>query len=290
MPNHVTSIVTVTGSPEEVARFVETHIVPPKDEQGDAKDPNDRWFDFNTVIPQPAILKETTNGGHVDIGMFALYGYIDKSKDWLNQFFPNRDSTVPYERWPFLPKTVDTREKLLEHLRQNNPQALREAEASKRCLDETGHISWYEWCIENWGTKWGAYDYEERERGEGSFTFKFETAWSFPEPIFRKLEQVYPDLVFDVAAYDEGSNFGCRGQFNGRRDYRCDKSLATEELYERVYGYPIEKYDDEDEDEDLNEDEDEDDIEDEQYIEEHNATDEDDEDLEEDELNDGLDS
>ncbi len=135
-------------------------------------------------------------------------------------------------------------------------------------------MSWYEWCCAEWGTKWGAYDYEERERGDGLFVFKFESAWSFPEPIFRKLAAMYPGLVFDVAAYDEGSNFGCRGQFNGMRDYRCEKSLATDELYERVYGAPPTKYDD-----DGNEiDEDEDDLEDEQYIEEHNEDEEDEED------------
>ncbi len=281
MPNHVTTICDVIGATADVERFVKNHIVPRQEDDGTVKDPDDVFFSFDTIIPQPECIKGTTSGGGVDIGMYALYGFTDESKSWLNQLIPGRDSLIPYVRWPYLPKTVDTREKLLEHLKQDRPEFLREAEKSKRCLDETGHVSWYEWCIANWGTKWGAYDYAEKEREPGRFSFQFDTAWSFPEPIFRKLEAMYPELVFDIASYDEGSNFGCRGQFNGRRDYRCDKSLATDELYERVYGSPPEKYDEDEE-------EDEDDLEDEQYIEEHNADDEDDEDLEEDELNDGL--
>ena len=253
MPNHVTTICDVLGAPADVERFIKKHIVPIKEDDGSVKDPNDLFFSFDTIVPQPECTKGTTSGGGVDIGMFALYGYTDESKNWLNQFFSNRASLVPYERWAFLPTTVNTQEKLLEYLQKERPDSLKEAEKSKRCLDETGCVSWYEWCIANWGTKWGAYDYVEREREEGRFSFKFETAWSFPEPIFRKLEEMYPELVFDVASYDEGSNFGCRGQFNGRRDYRCDKSLATDELYERVYGSPLVRYD---EDEDLNEDED----------------------------------
>lgn len=252
MPNHVTTVCDVIGSSADVDRFVKNHIIPAKNKDGDVLD-GEFYFDFNTIVPQPEVIQGTTSGGHVDIGMFALYGWTDTSKEWLTQFFPNRDSLVPCKRWPFLPKNVDTREKLLEHLKTNIPQALTEAKKAKVCLDETGHISWYEWCVANWGTKWGAYDYGEKEREDGRFSFKFKTAWSFPEPIFRKLEEMYPELVFDIASYDEGSNFGCRGQFNGRRDYRCEKSLATDELYERVYGYPPEKYDeDEEENDDTN--------------------------------------
>lgn len=267
MPNHVTTICDVIGSPADVERFVKNHIVPVKNEDGTTKD-DEVFFDFNTVIEMPPILRSTQSGSQAEVGLFALSGHVDHKKDWLVQFFPNLASLVPCERWRYLPPTVTTRELLVEHLKEKDPEALRLGQLSKDCLDKYGHADWYTWSVENWGTKWGAYDYVEKEREPGRFSFAFDTAWSFPEPIFRKLEEMYPELVFDIASYDEGSNFGCRGQFNGRRDYRCDKSLATDELYERVYGSPPEKYD-EDEDEDEEEDE---------------------EELDEDELNDGLDS
>jgi len=252
MPNHVTTVCDVIGSPADVAKFVEKHIVPKKLEDGSV---DGVFFDFDTVIEMPPILRQTQSGSQADVGLFAVAGQVDTGKAWLNQYFPNLMSLVPCERWAYLPKTVTTRELLVEHLKVNDPEALRLGQLSKDCLDKYGDANWYDWSVKNWGTKWGAYDYSERERTDERFSFQFDTAWSFPEPIFRELERMYPELVFDIASYDEGSNFGCRGQFNGRRDYRCDKSLATDELYERVYGSPPEKYDEDEEDEEDEEEE-----------------------------------
>ena len=195
MPNHVTTICTVSGPPPHVAAFVERHLSPMLcDTHDDCRESpalaaaclNRKHFDFETVIPMPKVLEGTDS--------------------------PSRDNE------------------------QN-----RTAEA------ETGFTDWYEWSIAKWGTKWNAYGYEERERVDGRIVFKFETAWSFPEPVFETLAEQYPSLVFDVASFDEGWNFGAVGQFNGRGDYRADKELATAELYERVYGRKPDADEDEDE-------------------------------------------
>ena len=184
MPNHVTTICTVTGPAADVAAFVERHITPVLcDRHDDCKDSpalaatcfDQRHFDFQTIIPMPEVLKGTLSPARA------------------------------------------------------HPQNTK-AEA------ETGFSNWYDWSIEKWGTQWDAYDYEEKERAAGRFVFKFETAWSFPEPVFEKLAELHPALIFDVASFDEGWCFGALGQFNGRDDFRAEKSLATAELYERVYG------------------------------------------------------
>jgi hypothetical protein len=123
-------------------------------------------------------------------------------------------------------------------LAKNRPDALVKARLSLQCLVETGHPNWYEWSIDNWGTKWGAYDYAEvAAQVDGRFVFRFQTAWSFPEPIFRKLAEIYPTLTFAVISFDEGWRFACDGEFNGANNYRCSKDLATANMYERVYGH-----------------------------------------------------
>lgn len=234
MPNHVTTICTVTGPAADVAGFVETHIRPT--EKGD-----ERFFDFGTIIPKPAVVSDTVSGSKAEVGLYALTGKRKKRRF----FFEPADSLDnPHRIWPYLPPTVTTREKLIAHLKENDPEALDQGEKSRRCLEETGHPDWYEWSIANWGTKWGAYDYEERERADGRFVFKFETAWSFPETIFRTMAKRWPALTFAIVSFDEGWNFGCDGEFNGRNDYRCEKDLATSELYERVYGHAPETEDD----------------------------------------------
>lgn len=47
-----------------------------------------------------------------------------------------------------------------------------------------GAASWYEWCRENWGTKWGTYDLKVHVLGgDGSpVLIEFQTAWAAPNP------------------------------------------------------------------------------------------------------------
>ena len=68
------------------------------------------------------------------------------------------------------------------------------AEKAIKAHAECGHTDWYGWSIENWGTKWNSYSNEIREEADGLLVFKMETAWSYPEPIMRKVAEKYPDL------------------------------------------------------------------------------------------------
>lgn len=53
-------------------------------------------------------------------------------------------------------------------------QKITQAEADRR-MREYGALDWYEWALENWGTKWGTYDHEW---DEGTMILHFQTAWS----------------------------------------------------------------------------------------------------------------
>ena len=66
MPNHITSVVTITGPAADVAAFVAAHIVPNRR--------GDRSLDFATVIPKPASIEATTDGSESDAALFALTG------------------------------------------------------------------------------------------------------------------------------------------------------------------------------------------------------------------------
>jgi len=72
-------------------------------------------------------------------------------------------------------------------------------------LKKFGHQDWYSWSIENWGTKWNAYNIGESENG-----FNFDTAWSHPAPIIEKLCEFFPEITFKVSFADEdmGHNVG----------------------------------------------------------------------------------
>jgi hypothetical protein len=65
-------------------------------------------------------------------------------------------------------------------------------------LKEIGHDSWYDWSIENWGTKWPACEVRIDDAGleGGSIEIAFRTAWSAPLPIFNKMHKMFPHLSF----------------------------------------------------------------------------------------------
>jgi len=64
---------------------------------------------------------------------------------------------------------------------------------------------WYDWCIENWSTKWDASETFEDENG----SICFDTAWSTPEGIICELSEKYPELIFEVQYADENIGQNC---------------------------------------------------------------------------------
>ena len=61
---------------------------------------------------------------------------------------------------------------------------------------------WYDWRIQNWDTKWDAYDVCVTDDDPESLEIEFNTAWSPPEAICTAIREQYPDI--DVSwFYDE---------------------------------------------------------------------------------------
>ena len=89
------------------------------------------------------------------------------------------------------------------------------SEASKFSFDkvipqpDNLNDNWYEWRIGNWGTKWNAdVQYENFDQWEsGDISIDFNTAWSAPMPILKKLVEMYPKLTFNWRCYEESHAF-----------------------------------------------------------------------------------
>jgi hypothetical protein len=80
--------------------------------------------------------------------------------------------------------------------------------------------SWYYWRVNNWGTKWNAYEIsyltfpevinavqEDIEKDFGSIEYSFTTAWSPPVQWLECASAKYPDLTFALAWREEGCDF-----------------------------------------------------------------------------------
>ena len=61
---------------------------------------------------------------------------------------------------------------------------------------------WYDWRVQNWDTKWDAYDVEVVDPDPENMEIEFNTAWAPPEAICHALREQYPDVSISWF-YDE---------------------------------------------------------------------------------------
>ena len=69
---------------------------------------------------------------------------------------------------------------------------------STDCADDR----WYDWRLQNWDTKWDAYDVVVTDDDIEQVEIEFNTAWSPPEAICTALREQYPDVSISWF-YDE---------------------------------------------------------------------------------------
>ena len=62
---------------------------------------------------------------------------------------------------------------------------------------------WYDWRVQNWDTKWDAYDVEVVDPDPENLEIEFNTAWAPPEAICHALREKYEDTVAISWFYDE---------------------------------------------------------------------------------------
>ena len=130
---------------------------------------------FNDVVPMPKEIKDTSHGNVVMeleklFGISGHYGTPLTLKEIHNKY-PNEDIA-----------------KLLTNFR------------------EYGHITWYSWSIEKWGTKWDMYDVECEDN-----VLTFLTAWNAPKQLYQALADTLDDetiLYVEYADEDIGYNAG----------------------------------------------------------------------------------
>lgn len=67
----------------------------------------------------------------------------------------------------------------------------------------------YDWCIANWGTKWGLYDFEDNapDPADERMEYSFQTAWSPPIPVIQAMSKQFPALRFALCYFEGGGGF-----------------------------------------------------------------------------------
>ena len=127
----------------------------------------DNHFSFNKIKPMPKELKGTRSPADIV-------------------------SQREYDSWVEHPDNIDSG--LGKPITQ---------EMSNRLKKEYGYDNWYDWCVDNWGTKWDV-DCGEGDWWENTISYEFDTAWSPPEGIYNALVKQYPNLEISWFYREDG--------------------------------------------------------------------------------------
>lgn len=86
----------------------------------------------------------------------------------------------------------------------------------------------YEWCVENWGTKWDVFldKGDIGIRDKNNLRFGFQSAWAPPVPFYDKLVE----LGFKVEADYEEGGAGFIGVYKEGQDKSCDFPTTIKEF------------------------------------------------------------
>lgn len=77
----------------------------------------------------------------------------------------------------------------------------------KELKDRYGHTNWYDWRIQNWGTKWDTSYASVYMNDDDEFGVSFESAWAPPCRWMRTVAKMYPLLTFKLSYMEEGMCF-----------------------------------------------------------------------------------
>ena len=103
--------------------------------------------------------------------------------------------------------------------------------------------NWYNWRVENWGTKWevSSEGLEFTDNGDGTATISgwFDSAWAPPIGVYERFAEQFDSCVLEASYYEPGMDFaGFWSSENG--DEYCDnlhdewKSDEPSELFKRL--------------------------------------------------------
>jgi hypothetical protein len=103
----------------------------------------------------------------------------------------------------------------------------------KSNIKKFGYASWYDFCVNEWGTKWDTecHSVDIYEEHPDTLEAVFDTAWAPPVPFYEKLER----MGFQVEAkyYEPGMGFA--GMYSdGCDDYYELSGMSAEDVEQKI--------------------------------------------------------
>jgi len=235
MPNNVTNRVMISGSVDEIKSIRETCFVfhpsvHETDREGDLifkKDNEYGWFNPKTNVFRSRVDHKIciiSENGVPD-------GWVPHMTKEFTAFDFDKIKPMPDD----VRKTTESHGLTLEDQQKSNGR------------------NWYDWCCNEWGTKWNSYTNRIDVDTDLYLDFRFDTAWSPPTPVFIELSRKFTNVNIKVQYFDEGHNFWgeaefCNGEVvsNDCRPVKGTKGLDDlgKKLCIELKGYDPDKNDD----------------------------------------------
>lgn len=188
-------------------------------------------IDFNKIIPMPKSL-DIECGSRTDKGIEMVKNYLEN----LHAELKGKEGTY---------------EEVLEDLHNHSADISDDEEKKIWDIGVTAvdnlykynAPTWYEWCNDNWNTKWNACGYDENTDYSDSDFIWFQTAWSAPVPVIQKLSEMYPNIELSLQFADEdlGQNCG-KMKFKGGNiieEYIPETRKEAIEFAAKVWEYDL---------------------------------------------------
>ena len=177
-------------------------------------------------------------GPDMGIGIIKAYWPMPEALEGTQS--PSPDSPEPHPNWANLLAKGEMTQEWHDELVAKRKEAW---ERNQQAMAEIGYANWLDWALANWGTKWSEYDLaylnadsDSPVCDDGSYGYRFSTAWSPCERAIRNISTLFPTLTFQVI-YDEPGM--C---FAGGFIYRNGELLA-ESYYEDEFPTIVENED-----------------------------------------------
>ncbi len=199
MPNWVMNIVTFSGEQKVIDALLAA-----------VKGNNEQLFDFNKIIPMPKDLD------------------IEDMGNCLEPFEKLVEECGGYE------KVTEQAKEVWIAKYEDKDSAERHFELGRKMYlnqQKYGYSTWYDWCIDNWGSKWNACNCELVDNN----MVVFQTAWSPVKPIIEKLAELFPKvgIFYQYAEEQIGYYVGEEEYADGVLEYSNDFDEYSKEAYEK---------------------------------------------------------
>lgn len=210
MPNYVKNILKIGGREKDIIEVLNRICDPEK---------NPGAIDFERIIPMPEELDVDNDECSME---FAIKCTLFDDMDTLKLDYPDfrgrclREQLIGVSR-DTITKWSEIGWKYIDNRRKY------------------GFYNWYGWRIKNWGTKWNAWECQLEWDDGDTKAISFYTAWNAPNPVIKKLAEMFPNVTIEHSWSDEGilSNCGIHRYSDGKLIFSQD--TQDEEVQKQIF-------------------------------------------------------